>query len=211
MDEVAGGDAAGARLEHLDGAHDAPGEDETDGHRQADAEEHQDGRARDRGADRRERLGERLLDDDEPAEWLDGRGRGQHRSALQIVGDRRHVPRPRHPHVLEPGEIRLLQDEADVGMGDELAAAIDDERVAGLADADLADDVPDELEVHLGNGDRSRGAGRTAAARHRDRHVGLGLLPEVHGAEVRASRAGLRELGVIGEVRAAAHHVHGQA
>ena len=71
------------------------------------------------------------------------------------------------------------------GIGDQEAVAVDDVGLALVADLDPRHDVPDELEVDVG--DRHRAG--IAARAHRDRHVGLGLLAEVHRAEPGLARA----------------------
>ena len=76
-------------------------------------------------------------------------------------------------------QVRLLQHQADVGMRDQHAVGVDDVGEAGVADLDLRDDVPDELQVHLGRGHAAAAAGRAG-----DRHVRLGALPEVDRAVV---------------------------
>ncbi len=91
-------------------------------------------------------------------------------------------------------------------MGDERPLAIDHIGAAGLANLDLRDHVPDELEVHLRHGD----AGLLAAAGQGQGHVRLRLLPEGDRPVVHARRARLHELGIAGEVRLAAEHIHGQ-
>ena len=76
-------------------------------------------------------------------------------------------------------QIGLAQHEADVGIGDEEAVAVDDVGLALVADLDPRDDVPDELEIDVG--DRHRPV--VAARAKRNRHVRLGLLAEVHRPE----------------------------
>ena len=88
-----------------------------------------------------------------------------------------------------------------------MAGGIDDIGLALLTDADARHYVPDELEVHLGHRDR---AGLAARA-HRDRHVGLGLLAEVHRAEPGLARARVLERGLLRAVLVGAGHVHRQA
>ena len=82
-------------------------------------------------------------------------------------------------HVRQMGEVRLAQHQADVGVGDEEALAVDDVGLALVADLDPRDDVPDELEVDVGNRHRSA----VAAGADRNRHVRLGFLAEVHRPE----------------------------
>ena len=92
-------------------------------------------------------------------------------------------------------------------MRDQVAVGVHDVGVAGLADLDLRDHVPDELEVDL----RHRHPGLVAAAAQRDGDVRLGLLAEVDEAEVGLALLGIAEARVLGEIRPAAHHVHGEA
>ena len=91
-------------------------------------------------------------------------------------------------------------------MRDQPAAAVDHEGLALLADLDLRDHVPDELQVHLGDAD----AGVAARAGHGERHVGFGLAAEVDRAVVDFLRHRFGELGVLGEVGADADRVHGE-
>ena len=53
-------------------------------------------------------------------------------------------------------QVGLAQHQADVGIGDQEAVAVDDVRLALLADLDARHDVPDELEVDVGDGHRAR-------------------------------------------------------
>ena len=48
-------------------------------------------------------------------------------------------------------EVGLAQHEADVGIGDQEAVAVDHVRLALVADLDARHHVPDELEVHVGD------------------------------------------------------------
>src|SRR3954468_23593414 len=83
-------------------------------------------------------------------------------------------------------------------MRDQPAAAVDHEGLALLADLDLRDYVPDELQVHLGDAD----AGVTAGACHGERHVGFGFAAEIHRAVVDFLRHRFHELWVLGEIGA---------
>ena len=53
-----------------------------------------------------------------------------------------------HTHL---GRIGAAENQADVGMRDEMTWPVHDESVAGLADMDGRDHVPDQLEVDLGD------------------------------------------------------------
>jgi hypothetical protein len=90
---------------------------------------------------------------------------------------------------------------------DEVALTVDDVRLPQPADADLRDDIPDELQIHLGGGHRRR---RRRAVRHRDRHVRLGLFAEVHGAVPDATAARFTKPRVAGKIGPAPHDVHGE-
>ena len=76
-----------------------------------------------------------------------------------------------------------------------------------LADLDLGDHVPDQLQIDLGDGD----AGVLAGAGQRQGHVGLGLPAEIHRAVIDLVGDGLGEFRVLGQIEAAVDHVHGEA
>ncbi len=60
-------------------------------------------------------------------------------------------------------------------MRDQPAFAIDDKRLAGIADLDLGDDLPDEPQIDFSDGD----AGVRANASHRNGHERFGLAEEI--------------------------------
>ena len=91
-------------------------------------------------------------------------------------------------------------------MGDQPALVVDDIGVAGLADLDRGDDVPDQLEIDLGD----RDPGIAAALRHRHRHVGLGFLAEIDRAEPHLLGERLGKAGIGRVIGAAAGHIHRQ-
>ena len=64
------------------------------------------------------------------------------------------------------------------------AAPVDDIGIAALADLQRGDDIPDQLQIDLGDGD----TGIPAVARHRQGHVRLGFLAEIDRAEPDALR-----------------------
>ena len=78
--------------------------------------------------------------------------------------------------------------------------------MAVLADLDLRDHVPDQLQIDLGNAD----PGILAGARQRQRHVGLGLPAEIHRPVIDLVGDGLGEFRILGEVEPAIQHVHRQ-
>ncbi len=91
-------------------------------------------------------------------------------------------------------------------MRDQPSLRVDDIGVAALADLDLRDHVPDELEIDF------RDAHTRVAPRAGDgqRHVRLGFAAEIDRPVIDLARHRFRELGIVGEVGAAGDHVHGQ-
>ena len=106
----------------------------------------------------------------------------------------------------EAREVGIAQNEADVGMGDQAALGVYHIGIAALADLDLRDHVPNELEIDLCDAD-PRVASRP---RQRQRHVGLGFMAEINRAVIDLVRDGLEEFRVVGEVALAADDIHGQ-
>ena len=111
----------------------------------------------------------------------------------------------RRRHLRQALHVGAAQHQRDVGMRHQPALRADDIGVAVLADLDLRDDVPDQLEVDLGHGDAA-----APAMGHRHGQVGLGFLAEVDRPEPHAVGHRLDEGRLLGEVGAAADHVHGQ-
>jgi len=91
-------------------------------------------------------------------------------------------------------------------MRDQPSLRIDDIGVTALADLDLRDHVPDQLEIDLGNAH----AGIAPRAGNGQRHIRLGFAAEIDRTIIDLARHRFRELGIIGEVGAAGDHVHGQ-
>ena len=106
----------------------------------------------------------------------------------------------------EPRQVGIAQHQADVGMRDQPALRVDHVGLAVLADLDLRDHVPDQLEIDLGDAD----AGVAPRAGERQRHVGLGFAAEIDRAVIDLVGDGLGEFRVLGEVGLAADHVHGE-
>ncbi len=189
-------DAGGPRVQRLDRTPDLPREGETGDHRDEHAQQHEQAGAKNGSAEGRERLGQRLLDEDRPAERRDDGVRHQRVASRKIGGQ--HGLRGAiagGPDMRLGRKIGLAQDEADVGMRDEMALLIDHVRLAQAADADLRDDVPDELQIDLGGGDGRRDRRPMRHGQIRAPAAGPGPSPHVRPA---------------GNVGAAGHHVHGQ-
>src|ERR1051326_327173 len=89
-------------------------------------------------------------------------------------------------------------------MRDQAAAPVDDIGIAALADLQGGNDVPDQLQIDFGD----RDAGVAAVARHRQRHIRLGILAEIHWADPDAARLGFGEGRALREIRLAADDVH---
>ena len=112
----------------------------------------------------------------------------------------------RQRHVIEPAQVGLAQDDADIGVRDQQAALVHHIGRPGLADLDARDHVPDELEVDLSDSDAAAAAG--AGNRHGE--IGLRFLAEVDRAHVALVGPGMPELGVLAHVRLARELVHGE-
>ncbi len=191
--EVAGADALRAFLQHADRPRHVPREPYGGEGGEKDTGDEQGDGAEYRGVERLVDLRHRLLDEHLPAErrrlgalqllvttGLDRRICSQDACAAEILCEHCErvfgIGRERGLDLLKARHVGLAQHEADVRIGDEVAAAVDDVGLALLADPDARDDVPDELEVHF----RDRHRAGFAAGAHGDRHVGLGFLAEVH-------------------------------
>ena len=91
-------------------------------------------------------------------------------------------------------------------MRDQTSLRADHISVAVLADLDLRHDVPDQLEVHLGDAD----AGILARTGERQRHVGLGFPAKVDRPVIDLVRDRLGELWIARQVDAAVDRIHGE-
>ncbi len=91
MVERPGADPRGAGVELADRSGHAAGEEKPGEHRNGEPEpEHETG-IQQRSVKRRQRLADRLLDKDEPAELWDRRRRAQYPMAIEIADDRRRL------------------------------------------------------------------------------------------------------------------------
>ena len=82
------------------------------------------------------------------------------------------------------------------GAGDDLAALIDHIGEGRLADLGVAEEIRQEAQIDLGDGD----VGIEAGMRHRDRHEGLRAV-EINRREADAARDRLGEARVVREIR----------
>ena len=106
------------------------------------------------------------------------------------------LPAPRRLNLRKPGHVGVTQHQADIGMRDQAALIADDIRMAVLADLDLRNHIPDQLEIDLGDAD----AGVLAGPGQRECHVGLGVPAKVNRAVIDLVGDGFGEFGILGEV-----------
>ena len=92
-------------------------------------------------------------------------------------------------------------------MRDEPPFSIDHVRVAVVADLDLRDYVPDQLEVDFGDAD----AVLAPRAGERKRHIGLRLAAKIDCSVIDFVGDRLGEFRVCRQIEIAANHVHGKA
>jgi hypothetical protein len=88
-------------------------------------------------------------------------------------------------HLRQRRQVGLLQHQADVRVRDQVAVLVDDVGVALLATLICCTTSQMNFRFTV-----DRGHARAfAPGAHRDRHVGLGLLAEIHRAEIGLARA----------------------
>ena len=92
-------------------------------------------------------------------------------------------------------------------MRDQPPLRIDDIGMTALADLDLRDHVPDQLQIDLGDAY----TGVASCSGNSERHVRLGFPAEIDRSIVDFASHRLGELGFLRKVGPARHHVHGQA
>ena len=110
-------------------------------------------------------------------------------------------------HLSQAGHVRVAQHQADVWMRDQPPLGIDDIGMTALADLDLRDHIPDQLQIDLGDAY----AGVTSCSGNSERHVRLGFPAEIDRSIVDFASHRLGELGFLRKVGPARHHVHGEA
>src|SRR5262249_13771205 len=81
-------------------------------------------------------------------------------------------------HLRELRHVGVAQHEADIGMRDQSSLRVDDVGMAALADLDLRDHIPDELEIDFGDAH----TGVAPGAGNGQRHVRLGFAAEIDRA-----------------------------
>ena len=205
--EVAGTDLRRTLLQCAQRPHQRAGEEEAGGDRDQQRDDEDQRGAQQGRIERREGFLARRVDEHGPAQRRDRRVRGEHLRALQVAPVGRRGPRLREGRDLRQRvQVRLLQHQADVGMRDQRAGRVDDVGQSRLADLDLRDHVPDELEVDFGRSHAAAAAGLAG-----DRHVRLGSLAEVDRPVVRDAGRSPEEFRLGRHVGAAAHRVHRQA
>ena len=210
--KIARADAGGAAPQRLDRHHHPAGEKEARDQGEQQTGEQQQDRALDRGVERRISFLDWQFDEHEPAERRDRCISGQHAPAanvlgfLDLVGRRCLHVRARSLDLREVREVGVAQHEADVRMRDQPPLPVDDIGLTTLADLDLGDNVPDQLEIDLGDGD----AGIAPRAGERQRHVGFQLAPEIDRAVIDLVGDGLGEFRVFRVIDLAADNVHGE-
>jgi hypothetical protein len=110
-------------------------------------------------------------------------------------------------HLGELGHVSVAQHQADVGMRNQPPLRADHIGVAVLADPDLGDNVPDQLQIDFRNAD----AGVLAGAGDSECHVRLGLSVKVHRPVIDLVREGFGEFRLVRKIDAAVDHIYGDA
>ena len=206
LGEIAAADALGAGAQGLDRADHAPRKENSGEHREDRRRQQHDREPLQRGIERgiglltgsstnmvqpSGMIGAEAVSTSWPWMFI---ARSSQRSSR---GLRRHAwPRAHALHLRQLRHVGVAQHQTDVGMGDQPALRADHIGVAVLADLDLRDHVPDQLQIDLGDAD----AGVLAGAGQRQRHVGLGLPAEIDRPVIDLVGDGLGEFRVLGEV-----------
>ena len=91
-------------------------------------------------------------------------------------------------------------------MCDQPPLLIDHIGITVAPDLQPTDDIPDQLEIHIGDGD----TGISAGPGDGNGQVGLGFVAKVHRTERDLAGQRIDEEGVVGVIRPAGDHIHGQ-
>ena len=100
----------------------------------------------------------------------------------------------------KPVQVGLAQDHTNIRVGDQQATLVHHVGRTGFANMDSRDDIPNEFQIHLRDGD----ARATPGPGNRHREIGLRFFAEIDGAHITliGSRMGkLRLLAQIGTPR----------
>ena len=204
LGEIAAADALGSRAQGLDRTDHAAGQEDPRQHREDRRRRQHDGEALQGEVQRGVGLLHRQFDEHGPAERLNRRGSRQHLLALDVPGALQRfevglgASGLRRLHLQQFRHVGIAQHETDVGMRDQPASRTDDIGMTVLADLDLRDHVPDQLQIDLGDAD----AGILAGAGQRQRHIGLGLPAEIDRPVIDLVGDGLGEFRILGKVEA---------
>ena len=120
------------------------------------------------------------------------------RGTARLAQSRRHL---RQLH-----ETGVPQHQADVRVCDQPPLLIDHIGITVAPDLQPTDDIPDQLEIHIGDGD----TGISAGPGNGNGQVGLGLVAEVHRTERDLAGQRIDEQRVVRKIRPAGDHIHGQ-
>ena len=166
----------------------------------------------DRRIERRVGLVDRRFDENVPAERRNRRRGGEHPMALDVLGfaDLLGVAAggggAGGAHLRQLRHVGIAQHQADVGMRDQPAGGVDHIGAPVPGEFDLRQHVPDQFQIDLGDAH----AGVAPRAGERQRHVRFGFAAEIDRAEIDLVRHRLGEARVLGDVVAAADHLHGE-
>src|SRR5216683_2093739 len=157
--QSAAADSLGSLAQGLDRADHAPGQENPGEHREDRRTRQHDGEALQRQIQRRIGLLHGQFDKHRPAQRRDRGGCRQHLLPLDVLralqgigaGIRRSCLRGLNLQQLR--HVGVAQHQADVRMRDQSPLRADDIGMTALADLDLGNHVPDQLQVDLGDAD----------------------------------------------------------
>ena len=200
MIEPAGGQLHGPGFKGLHRGSDSPRDHERAQRGQDERQRGNDAQTSQARVDRRVGLRDRLLNDHRPPGRRHRRGCCDNVRPGVVLREHRAVPRA---DLRELREIAVLQNEFEIGMGDQPAAAVDDVGVPRAPEFDARHAFPYELQVDVGERDRFR----TPARRDRDAGIRLRPLAKVNGTEVKRPCAGCDKARVVRMIGSRCDHV----
>ena len=201
--EIAAPDARGAGSQGLNGADHLAGKEQARDEGKAQGSHKQDAGSLDGRIKRSVGLRYRQFDKNEPSQRTDMGIGGEHAPALNIVRLLKLLRRlpgagcSRGLHLRQAREVGIAQHQADIGVRNEARLRIHHIGLSAIAHFDLGDDVPNELEVNLGDAY----SGIAAGAGQRKRHVWLRLAAKVDRAVIDLVRHCFGEFRLLGESR----------